>query len=198
MPGSATIQSLPAAFEMMKAMQADGLGWGENCRPLAHQALASIIEDTLAASVDVHLVRVAGRGEADRRNGIYKRHILTELGDIELSVPRTSTYCTVAVARAAARRFADRGEDDYPKAFQCLLDDLDDLLVCFRYKTEKERKLVRTTNAIKRRFRVVRRRTRPMGVFQDRTSLDGILFAVFTREDKSQNVSSLSLLTQPL
>ncbi len=36
---------------------------------------------------------------------------------------------------------------------------------------------MRTTNAIERRFREVRRRTRPMGVFQDRTSMDRILFA---------------------
>lgn len=379
---------------MMKAMQDEGLGWGEDCRPLARQAIVGIIEDSLAASIDAHLLRVAERGEVDRRNGTYRRRILTELGDIELSVPRTRTYSPVAVvrsyarrtaevdrmilacfvlglstrkvgeallpilgrkvspaavsqvaksldtvvaafhrrplksrykvlmldgvvlsrktgagavkrpvlvalgllpdgrkeiidfrlaksesaaewqlflddlyrrgltgegldmicvdggqgllaalpniyqrvpvqrcwahkirnvlnkvrvtdqppvkralhkimnaenaqkARQAARRFADRFEDDYPKAVACLRDDLDDLLVCFRYKTEKERKRVRTTNAIERRFREVRRRTRPMGVFQDRTSMDRILFAVFTRENKSQNVSSLFLLTQ--
>lgn len=394
MPRSVTIQSLPVAFEMMKSMQAEGLGWGEDCRPFARQALVTIIEDSLAASIDAHLLRVAERGEADRRNGSYSRTILTELGDIELSVPRTRRYSPVAVvrryarrtpqvdrmilacfvlglstrkvgeallpilgrmvspaavsqvsksldtvvaafhrrplqnrykvlmldgvvlsrktgagavkrpvlvalgllpdgrkevidfrlaksesaaewqlflddlyrrgltgegldmicvdggqgllaalpnvfgrvpvqrcwahkirnvlnkvrvadqpavkralhkimnadnapkAREAARRFADRFEDDYPKAVRCLRDDLDDLLVCFRYKTLKERKRVRTTNAIERRFREVRRRTRPMGVFQDRTSMDRILFAVFTRENKSQNVSSLFSLTQ--
>ena len=37
--------------------------------------------------------------------------------------------------------------------------------------------------AIERRFREVRRRTRPMGVFQDRTSMDRILFAIFTHEN---------------
>ncbi len=55
---------------------------------------------------------------------------------------------------------------------------------------------MRTTNAIERRFREVRRRTRPMGVFQDRTSMDRILFAVFTHENKSQGVSSPFTLTQ--
>ena len=35
MPRSVTIQSLPVAFEMMKAMQDEGMGWGEDCRPLA-------------------------------------------------------------------------------------------------------------------------------------------------------------------
>lgn len=394
MPRSVTIQSLPVAFEMMKSMQAENLGWGEDCRPLARRAMVEIIEDSLAAAVDAHLVRTAARGEADRRNGTYRRRILTELGDIELSVPRTRTFSPVAVvrayarrtaevdrmilacfvlglstrkvgeallpilgrpvsaaavsqvaksldtvvaafhrrplqnryrvlmldgvvlsrktgagavrrpvlvalgllpdgrkevidfrlaksesaaewqlflddlhrrgltgegldmisvdggqgllaalpnvyqripvqrcwahkirnvlakvrvadqpavkralhkvmnaddapkARAAARRFADRFEDDYPKAVACLRDDLDDLLTCFRYRTLKERKRVRTTNAIERRFREVRRRTRPMGVFQDRTSMDRILYAVFIRENRQQGVGSLFALTQ--
>jgi transposase-like protein len=51
---------------------------------------------------------------------------------------------------------------------------------------------VRTTNAIERRFREVRRRTRPMGVFQDRTSIDRILFAVFTHENKMQAIRPFS------
>ncbi len=75
-------------------------------------------------------------------------------------------------------------------------NDLDELLTCFRYKTEAERRAVRTTNAIERRFREVRRRTRPMGTFQDKTSMDRILFAVFTHENLSQGVSAPFLLTQ--
>jgi hypothetical protein len=63
-------------------------------------------------------------------------------------------------------------------------NDLDELLTCFRYKTVAERRAVRTTNGIERRFCEVRRRTRPMGVFQDRTSMDRILFAVFIDENK--------------
>lgn len=57
---------------------------------------------------------------------------------------------------------------------------------------------MRTTNAIERRFREVRRRTRPMGVLQERTSNDHILFTVFIRESKPQNVSSLFLQTQTI
>jgi putative transposase len=79
---------------------------------------------------------------------------------------------TRVAARAAARRFADRWQAIYPKAVACLRNDLDELLTCFRYKTLEKRKAVRTTNAIERRFREVRRRTRPMGVFQDKTSMD--------------------------
>ena len=99
-------------------------------------------------------------------------------------------------ARSAARRFAERWCDVYPKAVECLRNDLDELMTCWRYKTIEERKAVRTTNAIERRFREVRRRTRPMGVFQDRTSMDRILFAVFTHENSSQGVPTLFSLTQ--
>ena len=99
-------------------------------------------------------------------------------------------------ARAAARRFADRFQESYPAAVACLRNDLDELLTCFRYKSEEQRRRVRTTNAIERRFREVRRRTRPMGTFQDKTSMDRILFAVFTHENKSQGVSTPFLLTQ--
>jgi transposase-like protein len=74
---------------------------------------------------------------------------------------------TLPQARSAARRFADRWHADYPKAVACLRNDLDELLTCFRYNTLEQRKTVRTTNAIERRFREVRRRTRPMGTFQD-------------------------------
>ena len=99
-------------------------------------------------------------------------------------------------ARSAARRFAKRFQQQYPAAVSCLRNDLDELLTCFRYKTEAERRAVRTTNAIERRFREVRRRTRPMGTFQDKTSMDRILFAVFTHENLSQGVSAPFLLTQ--
>ena len=103
---------------------------------------------------------------------------------------------TLPQARAAARRFADRWQATYPKAVACLQNDLDELLTCWRYKTLDQRKRVRTTNAIERRFREVRRRTRPMGVFQDRTSMDRILFALFTHENSRQGVPTLFSLTQ--
>ncbi|HJM50556.1 MAG TPA: transposase [Alphaproteobacteria bacterium] len=99
-------------------------------------------------------------------------------------------------ARSAARRFADSWQSTYSKVVDCLRNDLDDLLTCFRNKTFEERKAVRITNAIERRFREIRRRTRPMGVFQDRTSMDRILFAVFIHENSTQGVPALFSLTQ--
>ena len=68
---------------------------------------------------------------------------------------------------------------------------LDDLLTCFRYKDPDRRRQVRTTNAIERRE--VRRRT--LGAFQDRTSMDRILFAIFIHENKQQGISTLFPLT---
>lgn len=44
MPQSATIESLPAAFRIMKAMQVEGVEWGEDYRTAASAAM----EDTLA------------------------------------------------------------------------------------------------------------------------------------------------------
>lgn len=391
---SATIESLPHAFGMMKAMQAQGIEWGADYRPAAAEALKAILAGRMEAAIDHHLAEMAARQEADRRNGSYTRHLLTELGDIALCVPRTRRYSALAVvrayarraahidrmilacfvlglstrkvasallpvlgrrvsagtvsavakildaavaafhlrslkdqypvlmldgvvlarktgagalrrpvlvalglrpdgkkeiidyrlasgesaaqweqfltdlwrrglrgerlemicvdggqgllaalpivyprvqvqrcwahkirnvldkvrvvdqpavkaglhavmnaetlpkARAAARRFADHWDADYPRAVRCLRDDLDELLTCWRYPSLAKRKQVRTTNAIERRFREVRRRTRPMGVFQDRTSMDRILFAVFTHENANQGVPTLFALTQ--
>lgn len=394
MPQAVTITSLPEAFAVVRAMQAQGLEWGEGYRPLGRQAIAAILEGQMAQAIDAHLERMAALDQADRRNGSYPRHLLTELGDIELAVPRTRRFAPIEVvrayarrpeqvdrmilscfvlglsvrkvseallpilgrplspatvstvakqldrlvaafharplkdhyrvlmldgvvlarktgagalrrpvlvalglrpdgrkevidfrlaqsesaaewerflgdlirrglvgdalemicvdggsgllaalplaypgvplqrcwahkirnlldkvrkadqpavkadlhaimnartlpqARSAARRFTDRWQDTYPKAVACLRNDLDELLTCWRYKSPAERTKVRTTNAIERRFREVRRRTRPMGVFSDRTSMDRILFAVFNHENRNQGISTPLLLTQ--
>jgi putative transposase len=394
MSQSATIKSLPRAFRMMEAMQAQGVEWGEDYRFAAADALKAILTGRMNAAIDRRLSDMARRQEVDRRNGSYWRRLLTELGDIELTVPRTRRYSALEVvrayarraahidrmilacfvlglstrkvatallpvlgrrvsagtvsavaksldaavaafhrrplrdgyralmldgvvlsrktgagalrrpvlvalglradgrkeiidyrlasgesagqwelflndlfrrglagerlemicvdggqgllaalptvypdvpvqrcwahkirnildkvrkadqpavkrdlhaimnaetlpkARATARRFADRWKADYGNAVRCLRDDLDELLTCWRYPTPEQRKRVRTTNAIERRFREVRRRTRPMGVFQDRTSMDRILFAVFTHENANQGVPTLFSLTQ--
>ena len=390
---AATIESLPMAFEVVKEMQADGLDWGEGYRPLGRRALAEIVEGRMAEAVDRWLDGLDGSAVRDRRNGSYRRCLLSELGDIEITVPRTRRFCPTGVLRSyarrapeidrailagfvlglstrkvgevllallgrpvsastvsrvartldatvaafhrrplanaykalmldgvvlarktgagalrrpvlvalgirpdgskeivdfrlaagesaaewerfltglyrrgltgegleticvdggqgllaalpvvyhgipvqrcwahkirnildkvreadrdavkaslhdimnadnrpkalsAARRFADAWEQTYPKAVACLRNDLDELLTCFRYKTLAERKQVRTTNAIERRFREVRRRTRPMGTFQDRTSMDRILFAIFTHENKRQGIATPFTLT---
>src|SRR6266540_2804566 len=101
---AATIASLPKAFEMVKAMQAEGLDWGEGYRPLARQALEEIIELQMAQAVEAYLEQLEADDVADRRNGYYRRRLLTELGDIELNVPRTRRFSPVGIIRAYARR----------------------------------------------------------------------------------------------
>ena len=61
MPQTATIKSLPAAFRMMKAMQAEDIEWGEDYRGAARQALAELLEGRMAATIDRHLERIAER-----------------------------------------------------------------------------------------------------------------------------------------
>lgn len=59
------------------------MAWIGGYRPLARQALEAIIESQMAAAVDRHLEQLEADDAADRRNGYYQRHLLTELGDIE-------------------------------------------------------------------------------------------------------------------
>jgi len=55
---------------------------------------------------------------------------------------------------------------------------------------------IRTTNLIERVFREVKRRTRPMGVFANRSSMERILYAVFFHyNSKGQEIPSF-LFTQ--
>ena len=53
----------------------------------------------MGQAVDDHLDRMAMLDQADRRNGSYRRHLLTELGEIELAVPRTRRFAPIAVLR---------------------------------------------------------------------------------------------------
>lgn len=104
---AATIASLAEAFAMVKAMQADGLEWGEGYRPLGRQALVAIIEGRTAEAVDTWIERLGPEDLPDRRNGHDRRQLLTALGDIELCVPRTRRFSPAAVLHAYARREAE-------------------------------------------------------------------------------------------
>ncbi|HEY3276015.1 MAG TPA: IS256 family transposase [Syntrophorhabdaceae bacterium] len=99
-------------------------------------------------------------------------------------------------ARQWAGRWKKRWEEKYPSAVRCLYTDIDDLFTCFQFSDPSFRKMVRTTNHIERRFKEVRRRTRPMGVFSDKTSMDRILYAIFMYENKTEEVYPIFSLTQ--
>ncbi len=115
---------------------------------------------------------------------------------VKRSIHRIYLAKNIVKARQAAGQFTRRWSALYPGAVSCLRKNLDELLHFFIYKDKTWRKTTRTTNAIERRFREVRRRTRPMGVFSDRTSMDRILYAVFTHENSSQGTGAPFLLTQ--
>ncbi len=51
-----------------------------------------------------YLEDLSRRGEADRRNGSFRRWLLTAMGAVELCVPRTRTFSPVAIVQAFARR----------------------------------------------------------------------------------------------
>jgi len=107
---------------------------------------------------------------------------------------RISHACTLREAHKAAQRFMLRWQSAYPKAVQCLRQDLPELLTFLQVNLSFPHSALRTTNAIERRFREVRRRTRPMGTFSDHTSMDRIMFSVFAYENLKQGTSTLFLL----
>jgi hypothetical protein len=84
MPQAVTIGSLARAFDVVKGMQAQGLEWGENYRPLGRQALTGILQSQMGHAIDEHLDRVATLDVADQRNGSYARHLLVREGELAL------------------------------------------------------------------------------------------------------------------
>jgi len=117
-------------------------------------------------------------------------HVKTDLHTI-------SHASGIRQAQRALRDFKATWEATYPKAVECLLADEEDLLTFFTVKDSRLWSQIRTTNAIERRFVEVRRRTRPMGVFSDRTSMERILYAVFSYENLRQGLGTPFLvLTQ--
>ncbi len=97
------VRSLPQAYKIIKEM---GL-FGEeesDYRSSARASLSQILEDQMRDRIDRHLEGMALRDESDRRNGFFSRHLLTELGDISLKVPRTRTMSGVGVVQAYSRR----------------------------------------------------------------------------------------------
>ena len=97
-------------------------------------------------------------------------------------------------AQQAAQRFVQRWQAAYPQLVASLHRDPEELLAHFCFADLAWRKATRTTNAIERRSVEVRRRTRPMGVFSDRTSLERIFFSIFLNEN--QGVATPFTLTQ--
>jgi len=89
--------------------------------------------------------------------------------------------------RAAVRAYwlwAKRWRAEATKAVACLERDLEALLNFLACPTAHHKK-VRTTNAIERCFREVRRRTRPMSCFNNDASCERIIYAVLSHLNRN-------------
>jgi transposase-like protein len=99
--------------------------------------------------------------------------------------------------RAAVQAYwnwARRWRGAAPKTVACLERDLETLLNFLGCPREHHRK-VRTTNAIERCFREVRRRTRPMSCFNNNASCERIIYAVFNHLNASWKGKALPAFT---
>ena len=92
------------------------------------------------------------------------------------------------------RQWAARWRSASPNAVRCIEDDLEELLP-FLECPQPHWKKVRTTNAIERTFREVRRRTRPMSCFQNSDSVERIIFGVISHLNTNWKVKPLSQST---
>lgn len=82
-----------------------------------------------------------------------------------------------SAATKAFKRWRDRWIGVYRSAVMCVERDLESLLTFFNYPQEM-RVMLRTTNSIERSFREVRRRTRPIGCFNNNDSCERIIYAI--------------------
>lgn len=122
---------------------------------------------------------------------------LADRDAIKRGLNRISNAPERAAARRYARAFVDRWQQQYPAAVRCLWMDIEELLAFFVFDDPVWRKATRTTNAIERRFREVRRRTRPMGVMANKDSIERILFAIFSHENHKQGTATTGHYLDP-
>lgn len=95
-------------------------------------------------------------------------------------------------ARQSLGRFVRNWKPLYPKAVACLEEGWEDLFNFFQLEP-KWWSQVKTTNLLERAFEEVRRRTKVMGVFKNRLSLERVLFSVFYHYNENQlPISSLT------
>jgi putative transposase len=84
-------------------------------------------------------------------------------------------------ALEAARVFAETWQNAYPNAVETLGRDLSDCLTFFRFPPRHWKRL-RTSNALERTFREVKRRTRVVGRFPNERSALSLVWAVLERD----------------
>ena len=98
-------------------------------------------------------------------------------------------------AQAAFQRWQQAWRTRCPKAVACLEQDLEELLSFYDCPVEHRVK-VRTTNAIERSFREVRRRTNVFSCFSNLASTERIIYAIFTHLNQGWKDAPLPGFTQ--
>ena len=92
--------------------------------------------------------------------------------------------------RAAWKDWKARWEGEAPEAVACMAADLEALCTFLACPAEHH-VLIRTTNYIERLIRELRRRTRPMGAFADRSSCDRLFYGVVKRVNRNWSRKTL-------
>jgi transposase-like protein len=100
----ATVRNVRRAFKEVNAFE-----WEGDYRPAAREALKKILEDEVDKEVEQYLGRgwYERRGEGSRedyRNGFRIRHLLTEIGDLVVRMPRTRKKFISRILEAYRRR----------------------------------------------------------------------------------------------
>jgi putative transposase len=98
-------------------------------------------------------------------------------------------------ARKYCREWGNKWREVAPNAVKCLEQDMDELVSFLSQPKALWRKL-RTTNAIERSFREIRRRTRPMSCFNNKASCMRIIFSVVNYLNTKWQDTSI-VFTQP-
>jgi transposase-like protein len=105
------------------------------------------------------------------------------------------TQATYTAARTRYKAWVQHWEPLVPAAVDCVRKDIDELL-SFLVEPPTLWATLRTTNAIERVFREVRRRTRPMTCFNNTASCDRIIYAVFCFQNEKWQGHPLEQFTQ--
>lgn len=92
--------------------------------------------------------------------------------------------------RRAWKEWRDRWQEEAPAAVACLAADLESLSTFLQCPAEHH-VLIRTTNYIERLIRELRRRTRPMGAFADKSSCDRLFYGVVRRVNRNWSRKTL-------
>lgn len=97
-----TALSIRQAFKEVKEFEWEGELSGSTARA----AIKELLEGRMERYIDEHLEEMELSGIADRRNGKYERHIVTETGDVVVAVQRTRLTSAREVLKGFGRRSA--------------------------------------------------------------------------------------------